>query len=174
MRTRLDCGSIRFNALLHRSGASGRIPFASCIIAVALAFSGCRTTADDQARLAAEIKTKIPLWVEIECSKRGKLKPPKRYSVLMMPDEQVQWLITSSFDGQCRIYGAIVKKTVKNADLCDIRFRSVEAIPTQGRCKCVPGRYVLEEGYPVSERCCRLHPEAVYCKQPEETPPPPD
>jgi len=138
------------------------------VLGSALLSVSCRTvSSEEEARLAREVGMKVPLWVEVECSKSGRLKSPKDYSVLMMPDEQVQWVLTSSFDNQCRIYGAIVKKTVRNADLCDIRFRSRDALPVESKCACVPGRYVLEEGYPTSERCCKLYPDRVYCKQPD-------
>jgi hypothetical protein len=145
----------------------------ACLSALALA-SGCRTTAaEDQSRLEAELGLKLPLWVEVECTKNGKPKF-KEYSVLKMPNEKVLWSM-AKLDPYCRIYGAIIPKTAKSADLCDIRFRSKDPVNPEGKCRCVPGKYVLEEGRPTSSRCCEKYPDKVYCRQPEPEPvPPPD
>jgi len=140
-------------------------------LAILLA-SGCRTTAEnDQSRLEAELGLKIPLWVEVECTKSGKPKF-KDYSVLKMPTEKVLWSMAKLPEDYCRIYGAIVPKTAKSADLCDIRFRSKEPVSPDGKCRCTAGKYVLQEGRPTSQRCCEKYPDKVYCKPPEEPPAP--
>lgn len=134
------------------------------IVAAACLFAAsCKTTqAEDQLKLQAELGGKIPLWVEVECSKKG--KPIfNDYSVLKMPDEKVVWAL-AKLDDFCRVYGALVKKGRKGTDLCDIRFRSQEPVSTKGRCRCVAGRYKLQEGRPTSKRCCEKHPDSVHCK----------
>ncbi len=137
--------------------------------ALALA-SGCRTAQEDQSRLEAELGLKLPLWVEVECTKSGKPRF-KEYSVLKLPTEKVLWSM-AKLDPYCRIYGAIVPKTAKSADLCDIRFRSKDPVTSEGKCRCVAGKYVLEEGRPTSQRCCEKYPDKVYCRQPEPEPTP--
>ena len=141
-------------------------------LAIALllpALGGCRTTgADgDQAKLQRELGANVPLWVEVDCSSRGKPKF-KEYSVLKLPTEAVGWAL-ARLDDDCRVYGTLVEAGQK-ADLCDIRYRSKDPVVTGKRCRCVPGRYDLEEGYPSSDRCCKKYPEKVYCKE-KSTPP---
>jgi hypothetical protein len=141
--------------------------------------SGCRTTKseEEQARLQRELGAKIPLWVDLECSKRGKPKFVE-YSVLKMPDEKVGWAMVN-LEGDCRIYGTLVNKKIKRPDLCDIRFRSTETFGTGKRCTCRQGRQYLEEGTPTSKRCCKKYPDKVYCREKHtsepvrETPPAP-
>jgi len=129
----------------------------------------CRTGLSDQERLQQELGGSVPLWVDLECSKRGKPRF-KDYSVLKMPDEKVVWAL-ARLGEYCRVYGALIKKTTKKTDLCDIRFRSKDPVVATGRCRCVPGRYKLEEGRPTSERCCEKHPDSVYCR-PTDAPEP--
>jgi len=126
--------------------------------------AGCRTTsAADQVRLQRELGAKVPLWVDVECTKRGRPKFVE-YSVLKMPDEKVGWAM-ANLEGECRIYGTLVHKSVKRPDLCDIRFRSKDAFGKGKRCKCQPGRTDLQEGTPTSKRCCEKYPDKVYCKE---------
>jgi hypothetical protein len=138
-----------------------------------VAATGCRTSRsqEDQLRLQRELGVKIPLWVELECTKKGKPRF-KEYSILKMPDEAINWAL-AKLDDHCRIYGTLTTKGGRKPDMCDIRFRSRDAVVDTGRCRCVAGRYVLEEGYPTSKRCCKKYPEKVYCKEPVETPPEP-
>jgi hypothetical protein len=132
---------------------------------------GCRTTGGNQARLQRELGANVPLWVDVECSENDKTRF-KEYSVLKMPTEVVGWTL-ARLDDDCRVYGSLVEKGAK-ADLCDIRYRSKDPVVQGERCRCVAGRYVLEEGYPSSKRCCEKYPEKVYCKEktalPDEAP----
>jgi hypothetical protein len=143
---------------------------ATAAIVLAL-LGGCRTTKsqEDQVRLQRELGANVPLWVEVECTKRGKPRF-KDYSVLKLPIEKVGWAL-ARLDDHCRVYGTLTDGT-RDADLCDIRFRSRDPVVEGARCKCVPGRYVLEEGYPTSKRCCEKYPEKVYCRKLYESPPP--
>jgi hypothetical protein len=143
---------------------------------VAIAFllplvEGCRTTGSDQAKLQRELGANVPLWVDVECSSKGKPRF-KEYSLLKMPTEVVGWAL-ARLDDDCRVYGTLVEKGAK-ADLCDIRYRSKDPVVAGKRCRCAAGRYVLEEGYPSSKRCCKKYPDKVYCKEkvapPDETP----
>ena len=139
---------------------------ASCLAVALLCMGvlcGCPSKHDpDQARLRQELGLNVPLWVELECNKKG--KPVfGDYSVLKMPDEKMVWAIAKLGD-KCRIYGALQRKGSRKTDLCDIRFRSKNPVVDSGRCKCVAGRYDLEEGRPTSKKCCRKYPDSVYCK----------
>ncbi len=131
------------------------------------ALGGCRTTGGDQAKLQRELGANVPLWVELECSKKGKPRF-KEYSVLKLPTEKVGWAL-AKLDDDCRVYGTLAEKGTR-ADLCDIRYRSKQPVNQGKRCRCVAGRYDLEEGYPSSKRCCKKYPDKVYCK--EKSPPP--
>jgi hypothetical protein len=144
--------------------------FAATLGALFFCAVGCKTTRSDteQQKLQRELGAKVPLWVELECSRKGQPRF-KEYSVLKLPTEAVGWAL-ARLDDHCRVYGTLVEK-VATADLCDIRYRSKEPVTTGPRCKCIPGRYDLEEGYPSSKRCCEKYPEKVYCKQPVAPPP---
>ena len=138
------------------------------------ACSGADTTDGDP--MDGVGKPKIPLWVEVAECKKG--RPVVRdYSVLKMPDERLFWAI-SYRDKQCWIFGAILKQDdTRNPDDCDVRFRSKMPLPKSGkRCKCVPGKYDLQEGRSTSEKCCTRYPESVHCKpkapEPESVPVP--
>jgi hypothetical protein len=133
------------------------------LLLAALLSASCRSSPEEQdARLRGELGFKVSLWVETECTKSGKTVF-KDYSVLKLPDEKVVWTI-AKIENDCRVYGAIVKKNQKQADLCDIRFRSKLPIVAEGKCRCVAGRFDLEEGRPTSKRCCEKYPDKVYCK----------
>jgi hypothetical protein len=134
-----------------------------------LLLTGCPSAhTDDQGSLLdRELGVDVPLWVEVECSGRGRASFGD-YSILKMPNEKVQWVL-AKLGEKCRVYGAIIPKTSRKADPCDIRLRSVDPVVETGRCKCVPGRYLLHEGRPTSKRCCERFPDRVYCK--EDTPP---
>ena len=153
-------------------------PLLIALIGFALiAAAGCRTTRneEDQLRLQRELGARIPLWVDLECTRKGKPRF-KEYSILKMPDEVINWAL-AKLDNHCRIYGTLTEKGGRKPDMCDIRFRSRDAVVETGRCRCVAGRYVLEEGYPTSKRCCKKYPEKVYCKEQTGTvpePPAPD
>ena len=87
------------------------------------------------------------------------------FSVLKMPDERLFWAI-SYRDKECRIYGAILKQDdTRSPDDCDVRFRSKDPLPKTGkRCRCVPGRYDLQEGRSTAVKCCARYPDSVHCK----------
>jgi len=106
----------------------------------------------------------IPLWVELACSAQGTPQWGK-FSLIKLPSESVLWSLAYLDTQDCRVYGAIVPSGQKEADMCEIRFRSKKAVG-QGLCKCVPGRYDLEEGRPTSDHCCEKYPNAIYCKPP--------
>jgi len=153
---------------------------AAFLLASCALLAGCPSKHDPEVdRLKAELGVgTIPLWVEVEC-RNGK-PVYKEYSVLKLPDERVDWALVN-LDKSCRIYGALVKKSVKKADMCDIRFRTRQELVDAGqRCACVPGRWPLEEGRPTSKRCCEKFPDKPYCRDldtpmapvPEEVPPP--
>jgi len=109
-------------------------------------------------------KPQIPLWVQIDECKHG--RPVVRdFSVLKMPNERLFWAIAYR-DKECRVYGAILEMgDTGKPDDCDVRFRSKEPLPKKGaRCRCVPGRYDLQEGRSTSEKCCARYPESVHCR----------
>jgi hypothetical protein len=152
---------------------------AAVAVLLAMLLTGCPSKHDPDAdRLKAELGVGIPLWVDVEC-KAG--RPVfKDYSVLKLPDERDDWALVK-LDQSCRIYGALVKKSVKKADMCDIRFRTrQELVPAGQRCACIAGRHELEEGRPTSKHCCEKFPDKPYCRDvttpmppvPPEVPPP--
>lgn len=138
-------------------------------VGLLLFLTGCPSahTDDHGSMLDKELGVDVPLWVEVECSKRGRASFGE-YSILKMPNEKVQWAL-AKLGEKCRVFGAIIPKTSGKADPCDIRLRSVKPVVETGRCKCVPGRYLLQEGRPTSKRCCERFPDKVYCK--DNTPP---
>lgn len=119
---------------------------------------------------AIESPIEIPLWVDLTCDAGGN-PVYGTYSVVKLPNEKVLWSMAVLDTGDCRIYGAIVPQGVTQPDLCDIRFRSKKGV-FAGRCRCVAGRYDLEEGRPTSQECCQKFPNAIYCKQPATGPTP--
>lgn len=119
---------------------------------------------------AIESPIEIPLWVDLACNAAGE-PVYGTYSVVKLPNEKVLWSMAVLDTGDCRIYGAIVPSGVTQPDLCDIRFRSKKGVAA-GRCRCVAGRYDLEEGRPTSQECCLKYPNAIYCKQPAMGPTP--
>lgn len=124
--------------------------------------------------LKEEAAVDIPLWVELSCDEAGNPLYGK-YSVVKLPTEKVMWSMAVLDTGDCRIYGAIVPQSQAQPDLCDIRFRSQKSVII-GKCRCIAGKYDLEEGRPTSKDCCAKFPNAVYCKPPDlgptPTPPP--
>lgn len=133
-------------------------------IAALLFLTGCPSahTGDQPTMLDRELGVEVPLWVDVDCSQKGRTSFGE-YSVLKMPGEKVQWTLAKLGD-KCRVFGAIIPKETRKADLCDIRLRSVKPVVEEGRCRCVAGRYQLEEGRPTSKRCCERYPDKVYCK----------
>jgi hypothetical protein len=112
-------------------------------------------------------------WVEVTCQKdRGEGKHNfGTYSVIRMPDDKVVFVVRE-LDGSCRVWGAIVPPERSSPDKCDIRLRSKEPLATiDGKCLCVPGTYILQEGRPTSPDCCRRFPNAIYCRDGVPAPP---
>ncbi len=144
-----------------------RLRFAIAMGLLLTVLGGCRTTNSDQTMLQRELGANVPLWVDLECSNKGKPRF-KEYSVLKLPTEIVGWAL-ARLDDKCRVYGTIVEKGA-TADLCDIRYRSKQPVTTGNRCRCVAGRYDLEEGYPSSKHCCQKYPDKVYCKEKAQLP----